>query len=192
MNHYGISALSVGVFENYELAWTKAYGRACPAASEPATSQTLFLAGSISKSVNALATLLAVADGELALDAPIDDALQSWKLQENEFTRTTPVTLRQLLSHTAARRFTASWATRQVSRSPPCSRSWTESRPANTPPVRVDRPPGAAFHYSGGGTSIEARRVRDERLCGRLAARVAPFGYALAEPRSCVSNLGRR
>ncbi len=149
-----IPALSIAVFDNYELQWAKAYGFADVEGKAPATEETTFLAGSISKSVNALAVLLAVADGELSLDAPINDALTSWKLPDNDLTRATPVTLRMLLSHTAGltvHGFPGYAAGEQL---PTLQQILDGAPPANTPAVRVDEAPDARFRYSGGGTTI--------------------------------------
>jgi CubicO group peptidase (beta-lactamase class C family) len=66
MREYRIPALSIAVFDNYELQWAKAYGMADGEAGSRATGATLFLAGSISKSVNALGVMLAAADATLA------------------------------------------------------------------------------------------------------------------------------
>src|ERR1700761_4911405 len=60
-----IPAISIAVFNDYRLDWAKAYGTADDAA-HPATIDTLFQAGSISKPVSALAALLAVARGKLS------------------------------------------------------------------------------------------------------------------------------
>jgi CubicO group peptidase (beta-lactamase class C family) len=66
MREYRIPALSIAVFDNYELQWAKAYGMADGEAGSRATGATLFLAGAISKSVNALGVMLAAADATLA------------------------------------------------------------------------------------------------------------------------------
>src|SRR5262249_33426072 len=72
MREYKIPALSIAVFDNYEIVWAKAYGLADVESGTHADEHTTFLAGSISKSVNALGQLTAVADGLLSLDAPIN------------------------------------------------------------------------------------------------------------------------
>lgn len=154
MREHKIPAVSIAVFENYQLQWVKAYGMADPATGERATEDTLFLAGSISKSVNALAVLMAVADGMLALDRPINELLESWKLPDNELTRATPVTLRKLLSHSAGTTvhgFPGYAAGEPV---PTVQQILDGTPPANTEPVRVDLAPGTKFRYSGGGTVI--------------------------------------
>jgi CubicO group peptidase (beta-lactamase class C family) len=154
MRHYRIPAVSIAVFENYELAWAQAYGFASLEGQARATPHTLFLAGSISKSVNALAALLAVADGRLSLDTPINDQLESWKLPENELTKATPVTLRQLLSHTAGTTVHGFAGYERGAPLPSLQQILDGQPPANSPPVRVDLPPGSSARYSGGGITI--------------------------------------
>ena len=101
MREHKIPAVSIAVFDHYQLQWAKAYGMAEVEVGTRASEETIFLAGSISKSVHALAVLLASADGTLALDQPINELLESWKLPDNELTRAMPVKLRRLLSHSA-------------------------------------------------------------------------------------------
>jgi len=97
MRHHRVPGLSVAVFTDYRLQWAKGYGSADASSGEPVTATTLFQAGSISKSVSAMAALKAVERGELALDVPVNDVLETWKLPENELTRKSPVTLRHPL-----------------------------------------------------------------------------------------------
>ncbi|HEX7703359.1 MAG TPA: serine hydrolase domain-containing protein, partial [Kofleriaceae bacterium] len=55
MRELHINAVSIAVFQNYKVVWARGYGLAD--IGVPATPDTLFQAGSISKSVNALGTL---------------------------------------------------------------------------------------------------------------------------------------
>jgi CubicO group peptidase (beta-lactamase class C family) len=119
-----------------------------------ADDETIFLAGSISKSVNALAVLMAASDGTLALGQPINELLESWKLPDNELTRATPVTLRRLLSHSAGTTVHGFPGYRAGSALPTVPQILDGKPPANTEAVRVDLAPGTAFRYSGGGTVI--------------------------------------
>ena len=57
MRAYGIPGMSVAVIDNYEIVWTKGYGVTRKGGTAPVTPQTLFLAGSISKPVTAVAAL---------------------------------------------------------------------------------------------------------------------------------------
>ncbi len=176
-----VPALSVAVVVDYKIEWARAYGVADAATGEAATAETLFQAGSISKALNALATLSAAAEGALALDAPINDALTTWKLPDAGRAPDAPVTLRRLLSHTAGTTvhgFPGYVAGRPL---PTLHQVLAGAPPATTPAVRVERRPGS-YRYSGGGTTV-VQLALVERL-GRpypqiLAERVLrPLGMA--------------
>ena len=154
MREHRVPALGIAVFDNYELQWAKAYGMAEAETDSRATPETLFLAGSISKSVNALGVMRAAADGTLALDQPVNELLHSWKLPENALTRATPVTLRKLLSHTAGTSVHGFPGYAEGAALPTVQQILDGEAPANTAAVRVDLAPGARFRYSGGGTTI--------------------------------------
>ena len=67
----------------------------------PVNAETMFQAGSISKPVAVLATLRLVQDGRMALDTDINTYLTSWKFPADQVAGGKPITLRQLLTHTA-------------------------------------------------------------------------------------------
>jgi CubicO group peptidase (beta-lactamase class C family) len=154
MADHRVPGLSIAVWDDYHLVWAKAYGVVEAGGTAPVTEATLFQAGSISKSVNALAVLGAVADGKLAYDAPINDALKSWKLPDNELTRAAPVTLERLLSHTAGTTVHGFPGYAVGAPVPTVIQVLDGQPPANTAAVRVDLTPGTQFRYSGGGTTI--------------------------------------
>ncbi len=154
MRELAIPNVSIAVFERGELSWAKAFGFADEQARVPADEETLFLAGSISKSIHALAVVQAAHDGLISLDRPVNEQLSSWKLPENDWTAKTPVTLRMLLSHTAGTTvhgFAGYVAGEPV---PTIVQILDGLPPANSPAVRVDMAPGTKFRYSGGGTTI--------------------------------------
>jgi len=149
-----VPGLSVAVFDEGGLVWAKGYGLADVSTGAPVTQRTLFQAGSISKSVNALAVLLEAASGALDLDAPVNARLGSWHLPDNELTQHAPVTLRRLLSHTAGTTVHGFPGYPTGAALPSLVDVLDGHEPANTPPVRVDLVPGGQFRYSGGGTTI--------------------------------------
>jgi CubicO group peptidase (beta-lactamase class C family) len=161
MHEYRIPAISIAVINNYRVEWAKAYGIADAATGKPATIETLFQAGSISKPVAAMAALMAVARGALALDTPINDALTTWKLPDNELTRAAPVTLRRLLSHTAGTTVHGFPGYPAGTPIPTVPQVLDGAPPANTPPIRVDLAPGTKFRYSGGGITIMQQALVD-------------------------------
>jgi CubicO group peptidase (beta-lactamase class C family) len=161
MAKHRVPGVSIAVFDDYRLVWAKAYGVADTETGAPVTETTLFQAGSISKSVNALAVMTAVADGKLDLDTPINTYLATWKLPDNDLTKASPVTLRKLLSHTAGTTvhgFPGYAASLPV---PTIVQVLDGAPPANTPAVRVDLAPGTEFRYSGGGTTISQLALVD-------------------------------
>jgi CubicO group peptidase (beta-lactamase class C family) len=149
-----IRAVSIAVFDNYELVWARAYGLADASTNQLADEKTLFQAGSISKSVHALGVLLAVADGTLALDRPINELLTSWKLPDTELSNDAPVTIRRLLSHTAGTTVHGFPGYTAGAPVPTLQQVLDGLPPANTAAVRVDLKPGTQVRYSGGGTLI--------------------------------------
>ncbi|WP_394841027.1 beta-lactamase family protein [Pendulispora brunnea] len=161
MRAYRVPGLVVAVFEDYRVAWTKAYGAADVSTGARMTEDTLMQCGSISKSVAAAVALEEVRAGKLSLDADINTALKSWKVPESELARRTPVTLRRLLSHTAGITVHGfpGYATDE---GVPSLRQVLDGQgPANTPAIVVDLLPGSKFRYSGGGISIVQQAVLD-------------------------------
>ncbi len=154
MKHYRVHGVSIAVFDHYTLQWARGFGEADAETHAPVTETTLFQAGSISKSVNALAMLLAVGKGTLALDAPIDASLESWHVPANDFTRAKPITLRMLLSHTAGTTVHGFPGYAAGEPLPTIQQVLDGKPPANTPAIVVDEPPMKEFRYSGGGITI--------------------------------------
>jgi CubicO group peptidase (beta-lactamase class C family) len=154
MKHYRVHGVSIAVFDHYQLQWARGFGEADADTHAPVTETTLFQAASISKSVNALAMLLAVGNGALALDAPIDASLESWHVPANDLTRSKPITLRMLLSHTAGTTVHGFPGYAAGEPLPTIQQVLDGKPPANTPAIVVDQEPGKAFRYSGGGITI--------------------------------------
>jgi CubicO group peptidase (beta-lactamase class C family) len=129
--------------------------------NEPVTTDTLFQAGSISKSVNAMVAMKKVEQGRISLDENINNKLISWKLPDNEFTAKKKVTLRNLLSHTAGTTVHGFPGYAVNEKVPSLSQVLDGATPANTAPVRVDFEPGTQYRYSGGGITIAQLAIMD-------------------------------
>jgi CubicO group peptidase (beta-lactamase class C family) len=154
LKFYKCPGLSVAVIKDFKILWARAYGVKDLETKEPVTTETLFQAGSISKSVNATIAMKKVEQGKISLDANINEKLTSWKLPENELTGKKPVTLRRLLSHTAGTTVHGFPGYAITDKLPTLQQVLDGAAPANTAPVRVDLEPGTQFRYSGGGTTI--------------------------------------
>jgi len=169
MKLLNVPGVSVAVFDNYKILWAKGYGVTEAGSSNPVTTHTLFQAGDISKSVAAAGTLALVEQGKLSLDKNVNDELRSWKLPDNEFTKSEKVTLRRILSHSAGLTVgdfhgyapADPDAHAEAEPIPTIQQILDGEKPANTAPVRIEVVPGATFHYSSGGVTIEQLIVSD-------------------------------
>ena len=154
-------ALAAAVIDNGEIVFARGYGLTRAGGDEAADDDTVFSVGSVSKIVNAALILRLVADGALDLDKDINTYLTSWKVPDNVYAREAPVTLRNLLSHTAG--FTVhGFPDFQPGDDLPTAIETLEGeRPARTDPVRVTFTPGERMRYSGGGTTVSQVLVED-------------------------------
>ena len=160
MKVYNIPAASIAVIENYKIVDVKAYG-VVGGDNTPVTTRTLFQAGSISKPVAATAALYLVEHGKLSLDEDVNQKLKTWKLPENEFTKTEKVTLRRLMSHTGGLTVHGFPGYDVDAPLPTLVQVLNGEKPANTDPIRVDLVPGTTSRYSGGGVTIEQLLMMD-------------------------------
>ncbi|UPG90618.1 beta-lactamase family protein [Luteibacter aegosomaticola] len=152
MRRYRVPTMSVAVIKQGRIAWSATY-RSDGTVSVPATRER-FQAASLSKGVTgSLAATLA--DQHLIdLDAPIDTCLAPLKLPPGKQDVTHPVTLRNLLHHTAGATVngfpgypagTPTATPEQVILGQP---------PSNTPAVTIESTPGSTYAYSGGGYTV--------------------------------------
>ncbi len=142
-----IPAVSVAVFRDGQLAWAKAWGVSDADTKVAATPETLFQAASISKPVTALAAMRLVANGTLSLDADVSKAIDGWQADA-------PITLRQLLSHSAGLNVSGFSGYKVGKPVPTEVQVLNGAAPANSARVRIESPPGTAFNYSGGGLTV--------------------------------------
>jgi CubicO group peptidase (beta-lactamase class C family) len=161
MHVYNDPGLSIAVIDNFQIVWSKGYGVVQTGTSIPVTEHTLFQAASISKPVTATAALFLVQLGKLSLDENVNDKLKTWKVPENEFTKTEKVTLRRILSHTAGLTVHGFPGYDVGSPLPTVVQILNGEKPANSPPVRVEAVPGTRQSYSGGGVTIEQQLLMD-------------------------------
>lgn len=95
-----VPGASVAVIESGEVALVRAYGLADVAAKKPATPETVFRAGSISKSIVGIAVMMLVEEGRLDLDAKLSELAPELKF-DNPWEATDPVRLVHLMEHTS-------------------------------------------------------------------------------------------
>ena len=161
MEELGVPGVSIAVLVDGEIEWARGYGFADLESRRRVTTNTLFQAASISKPVAALAALQLVQEGLVAMDADVNDYLTSWRVPANEFTAEAPVTLGGLLTHRAGLSvsgFPGYGPDEMV----PDALGVLDGR-GNTGPVRVVRPPGERWQYSGGGYTVMQQLIADVR-----------------------------
>jgi CubicO group peptidase (beta-lactamase class C family) len=162
MAHYNVHGVSIAVIKDGAIEWAHTYGIADTETREQLTINTLFQAGSISKSITALGVLRLVQQNLVSLDKDINLYLKSWQLPNNEFTKNEKVTLRKILSHTAGLTVSGFPGYPVGSVLPSIVQVLDGVKPpANTDPVRVARIPGTKWSYSGGGTTIVQLLIED-------------------------------
>ncbi|GAA4436114.1 hypothetical protein GCM10023091_13630 [Ravibacter arvi] len=161
MQKRGIPGLSLAVIQDGKILKTQSYGFIDKGGKVPVTTNTLFQAGSVSKSVAAMGALYLVEQDKLSLDENINVKLQSWKVPDNEFTNDKKVTLRGILSHTTGLTVHGFPGYAVGAKIPSVIQILDGTAPANTPPVRVDFVPGSRWRYSGGGYTVMQQLMVD-------------------------------
>lgn len=161
MERHHVPGVSIAVINNYEIEWAKGFGIANKKTKEPVTPNILFQAGSISKSVTAMAALKLVQDDRLMLDKNINNALISWKVPDNAYTNKEKVTLRRLLSHTAGINVSGFMGYAKGQKPATLIEILNGAQPANSEAIRAIEQPGKRFNYSGGGYTIVQQTLMD-------------------------------
>lgn len=196
-----VPGVSIAIIKDFRIASVEVFGVKDVASQESVTEQTLFQAASISKAVSALAAMKLVQGGRMGLDSNINQALTSWQLRENDFTRNTKVTLRRLLSHTAGTSVPAFRGYRYSESLPTLIQILNGNPPANSAPVVVDATPGTIWRYSGGGFCVvqlammdverkSFEQIMEERILTPLAMTSSTFQQPLSQPNLTKAATG--
>src|ERR1700722_16723922 len=91
-----LPGLSIAIVDDQQIVWSEGFGMADPKAKKPATPETEYRIGSVSKLFTDIGIMQLVERGKLNLDAPITTYLPDFH-PKNPFG--TPITLRQMMSH---------------------------------------------------------------------------------------------
>ncbi len=150
MAHYRVPGISVAVIENCRIVDPRGFGTT-GVNGLPVGPDTLFQAGSISKTVTAVGALKLVEQGKLGLDSDVRVQLHSWNASKGAQPSESPVTLRGLLSHTAGTGVAGMNGYTPGSPLPNLEQILNGLPPANTEAIRIEVAPGSKWKYSGGG-----------------------------------------
>jgi CubicO group peptidase (beta-lactamase class C family) len=161
MAFYKVKGLSIAVIDNFKIDWAKGYGFADAEEQRRVTTETLFQAASISKSLNGVGVLKLAQEGKVELGTDINTYLRSWKFPYDDVSNGKKITLANILSHTAGLTVHGFPGYQQGDSLPAIIEILNGTMPANSPAVRSKLEPGLRVEYSGGGTTISQCIVRD-------------------------------
>jgi CubicO group peptidase (beta-lactamase class C family)/D-alanyl-D-alanine dipeptidase len=145
MREKGLPALSLALVDDQEIVWARGFGLADPDRQRPATAETVYRVGSVSKLFTDLGVMRLVEQGRLDLDAPVTRYLPDFR-PANPFGK--PITLRMLMSHRAG-----------LVREPPVGNYFVTDEPSLAATIRsLDQTtlvyaPGAKIKYSNAGVA---------------------------------------
>jgi len=148
-----VPGLMFGLVADGGLRWTKAIGMADREAGRPVTAETRFRIASMTKNVTALAILMLRDAGTVALDAPVGSYVPEFAGVKPPTADSNPVSLRDLLNHSAGLVTDDPWGDRQLGIAPA---DFTRMIAAG---ALFAQPPGIAFEYSNLGFALLGRVI---------------------------------
>ena len=93
------AGLTVGIVSGRELVWTKSYGLADVSKGRPATTDTVYRIGSITKQFTALMLLQLVQEGKVHFSDPVEKFFPEVNQINGRYPGAPPITLIQLATH---------------------------------------------------------------------------------------------
>lgn len=164
-----VPGVSIAVIHDGKLEWARGFG-VTKIGGPAVTPNTLFQAASISKPVTAMGVLHWVQTGKLDLDADVNQVLKRWKIPASALSDQQPVTVRELLSHSAGLTVHGFAGYAAGAPLPNLAQILDGLAPANSPAIRIDTVPGTIWRYSGGGYVVLQQLMED--LSGEPFARL--------------------
>jgi CubicO group peptidase (beta-lactamase class C family) len=166
---HGIVGIAVAVVAGDDVLWSGGFGRLDVDRPQPITTATVFPIQSVSKSIVATALMGFVETGAIGLDDPVNEHLRPVGVA-NDWEERSPVTIRQLLTHTAGLPMT-------TGRPPGAS---LEDQVAHH--VRTEAEPGTRLIYANWGYDV----------LGYLVGRLNGSSWDQAVRDSVLQPLGMR
>lgn len=154
MASYKVPAVSFAVIENNEIARADAIGYINSSGSKEVDVNTLFQAGSISKSIFAILALSLVDSGLIDLDDNVEPFLGNWRIPNPKNHQNDDVTLRTTLSMSSGLGVGGYFGYSPGEPIPSLLETLGGKEPANSKPVVLTQKPTSAYEYSGGGYQV--------------------------------------
>lgn len=155
-----LPAFSIAVVQDNDVVWSQGYGFQDAEESIPATANTVYRVGSISKLLTDITVMKLVEEGELDLDEPVNTYLPDFKPANSSGT---PITLRMLMTHRSG-----------LVRESPVGNYFDPDEPSLSETVAslngtpIIYPPGTRTKYSNAAIAVVGA-VLEAKLKGRHA-----------------------
>ena len=158
MKRNDVTGLSVALVDDQRVVWAEGFGFADLANQRPATPETIYRVGSISKLFTATAAMQLVEQGKLDIDQPLQRYLQEFSAR-SRFPEAAPVTPRSIMTHHSGlpSDYLKGMWTRQPQPYENLVKLLSDEYVAN--------PPGYVFSYSNLGVTLLGHAL--EKLSGR-------------------------
>jgi CubicO group peptidase (beta-lactamase class C family) len=98
MEKHDVKGLSIALIDDQKVVWAEGFGYADAANQVPATADTMYRIGSISKVLTATEIMRLAEQGKVELDKPVTDYVPEFSIH-NRFAENKPITLHALLAH---------------------------------------------------------------------------------------------
>jgi len=98
MKKNDVTGLSIALVDDQRVVWAEGFGYADEANKIPATPETVYRAGSISKLLTATAVMQLAEQGKMDIDKPLQTYLPEFSIK-SRFADTTPITPRSIMTH---------------------------------------------------------------------------------------------
>ena len=161
MKALNVPGLSIAVFDNNEILWSKGYGKKNKETEEDVNENTIFQAASISKPITSVAAFKLIEEGKFSLNDNVNSKLKRWQVPNNEFTKKEKVTPSRIMSHTSGLSTSGFQGYNKKDSIPTLIEILQGSKTTNSEPVRVFQKPGDSEFYSGGGMEVLQMLMED-------------------------------
>lgn len=142
----------IGLIDNGEFVWAKAYGYSDARTYTPMTTDMIFGVASLSKPIASTATMQLYEQGFIALDMPVFETVKSWQpVSDYNIMEITPY---RLMSHTAGFPTANSPFFKENFSPAPTLLDTLNGLGRRGVPVTLDNQPGISFAYSNAGYSV--------------------------------------
>lgn len=98
MAKYDVTGLSIALVDDQQVVWSEGFGYADKANKLPATADTVYRVGSITKLFTATAAMQLAEEGRFDIDKPLQTWLPEFSIK-SRFSGTPPITPRMLMTH---------------------------------------------------------------------------------------------